>query len=237
MKRVALVTGANRGLGFETCRQLSRLGVDVLLASRDQKKGLEAAALLESERLTVTAYQLDVTDAKTILRLVTFIETRFGRLDILVNNAGVYLEHTEGGIRPGILNANFDIVRQTMETNIYGPWRMCQALVPIMQRNQYGRIVNVASNMGQLSKMAAGWPGYRISKAALNALTRILADEVRGTNVLVNSACPGWVRTDMGGANAPLTVEQGADTIVWLATLADDGPSGGFFRERQLLDW
>lgn len=229
--RVAVVTGANRGLGLETCRQLADLGLTVILTSRDPHKGEAAAGSLRGAGRDVRYHPLDVTDPDSIQRLAGFIEREFGRLDVLVNNAGVFLDPLD----TSVLHADLDIVRRSMETNLYGPLLLCQALVPLMQGR--GRIVNLSSGMGQLSEMNGCCPGYRFSKTALNALTRSLADELRDTQIKINSLCPGWVRTDMGGANATRPVEEGADTIVWLATLPDDGPSGGFFRDRRPIPW
>lgn len=235
--RVALVTGANRGLGRETCRQLAQLGLTVVMTSRDPKQGEAAAEQLRNEGLSIRHHRLDVTAPEGIGALTGFVEKEFGRLDVLVNNAGVFLDPLDGP-EPGaasVLRADLDIVRRSMETNLYGPLLLCQALIPLMQGR--GRVVNLSSGMGQLSEMNGCCPGYRFSKTALNALTRSLADELRNTDIKVNSVCPGWVRTDMGGANADRTVEEGADGIVWLATLPDDGPSGGFFRDRKPIPW
>lgn len=233
-RRVAVVTGANRGIGFEICRQLARRGdIRVILTSRDPAKGREAAGRLAQEGLEVDCHRLDVTEAKSVAALVAFLEARHGRADILVNNAGVLLDPR--GSR--FLDSRPETYRATLETNFFGPLLLCQALLPFMKRRRYGRIVNVSSGMGQLSGMGAGSPAYRVSKAALNALTCLLAAELAGSGILVNSMCPGWVRTDMGGAGAPRSLEQGADTAVWLATLPEDGPSGGFFRDRTPIPW
>ncbi|MCL1472648.1 SDR family oxidoreductase [Argonema antarcticum] len=238
-KKIADVTGANRGLGFETCRKLAQQGIQVILASRDEQKGKTAAEKLQAEGLDVKFYPLDVTSADSIEHLAQFIRNEFEKLDILVNNAGIAkdpLEHPQGSV----FNAKISTLRETMETNVYGPLLLCQALIPLMKEHNYGRVVNVSSGIGQLSgmdEMSTTYPGYRISKTALNVVTRMLANELKGTNILVNSVCPGWVKTDMGGPNAPRTIDQGVDTIVWLATLADDGPTNGFFRDRQPIDW
>ncbi|GAB1545405.1 SDR family oxidoreductase [Scytonema sp. NUACC21] len=233
--RVAVVTGANRGIGFETCRQLAKNKSQVVLTSRNEAKGKASVNQLLAEGLDVFYHQLDVTQPESIGQLTNFISKKFGRLDVLVNNAAVYLDGSGGG--DSLLNAKVDTFRETMETNFYGPLKVCQALVPLMKQQNYGRVVNVSSGAGQLSDMHSGYPAYRVSKTALNALTRILAYELKGINVLVNAVCPGWVKTDMGGSNAPRTPEQGADTIMWLATLPDEGPTGGFFRDRKPLDW
>ena len=230
-QRIAVVTGGNRGIGLEICRQLAQLGYQVVLTSRDEVQGLGAQQRLVAEGAEVGYHPLDVTDAESIHRLAEVLQQAYGRVDVLVNNAGVMLDDRD------VLEADLDIVRATMETNVYGPWQLTQALVPLMQHHGYGRIVNLSSGMGQLSGMGSHRPAYRLSKTALNALTRILATELQGSNILVNSMSPGWVRTDMGGPNAPRSVEEGAGTAVWLATLPDDGPTGGFFQDRKPIPW
>jgi len=233
-KRVAVVTGANRGIGFEICRQLARRGdIRVVLTSRDQTKGKAAVRKLAKEGLEADCHRLDVTDARSVAAIVAYLEKEYGRADILVNNAGIMIDPT--GSR--VLTSVIENYRATLETNFFGPLRLCQALVPLMRKNGHGRIINVSSGQGQLSDMGVGTPAYRVSKTALNALTCTLASELAGSGILVNSMCPGWVRTDMGGATAPRSVEQGADTAVWLATLPDDGPTGGFFRDRKPIPW
>ncbi|MBD2440438.1 SDR family oxidoreductase [Nostoc sp. FACHB-110] len=234
-QRVAVVTGGNRGLGFEASRQLAKQGYKVILTSRDEDKGQAAANKLQAEGLDVISYPLDVTSEASSQNLAQFIHQQFGKLDVLVNNAAIYIDAQTGS--NNILNAKIDTLSKTIETNVFGVVRVTQALIPLMQAQNYGRIVNVSSGMGQLTDMTGGSPGYRISKTALNAVTRIFASELSGTNILVNSMCPGWVKTDMGGSNAPRTPEQGVDTMVWLATLPDDGTTGGFFRDRQPIDW
>ncbi len=235
VKRVALVTGANRGIGFETCRQLGRKGLRVILTSRKREAGKNATEILQSEGIEVEYRQLDVTDFKSIDACALGVERDMGRLDVLVNNAGIMLDSSKRGA--SIFQADPALIRETFETNALGPLMVAKALVPLMRRNDYGRIVNVSSGMGQLSEMDGGYPGYRISKTALNAVSVILSRELEGSNIKANSLCPGWVRTDMGSDKAPRSPEQGADTIVWLATLPDDGPSGGFFRDRKRIDW
>jgi NAD(P)-dependent dehydrogenase (short-subunit alcohol dehydrogenase family) len=230
--KIALVTGANRGIGFEVCRQLARLGMRVILTSREAAKGERAAEMLRQEVGLIDYHLLDVTDAEQVEQAREWVASRYGRLDVLVNNAGVYL-----GEDKSMLSVPMDVVRATMEVNFFGALHLCRAFVPMMKKSGYGRVVNVSSEMGSLEGMSGYNAGYRASKAALNALTRILASEVRGQNIKVNSACPGWVRSDMGGTYAPRSLEQGAATIVWLATLPDDGPSGGFFRDRKAVPW
>lgn len=236
MKKIAVVTGANRGLGFGTCRELAKQGIQVILTSRDEAKGEAAAQQLQTEGLDVKSYPLDVTSPDSIEHLAQFIRNEFGRLDILVNNAGIGLDIVDGS-NGSILNAKIEILQKTIETNLYGPLLLSQALIPLMKVNNYGRVVNVSSGAGQLADMQTGYPAYRISKTALNAATRLFANELKGTNILVNAVCPGWVRTDMGGPNATRSIEEGVDTIVWLATLPDDGPSSGFFRDRKPIPW
>jgi len=227
---IALVTGGNRGIGFEVCRQLGRLGYAVLLGARDLARGEEAADALRHEGLNVTALKLDVANEEDIARLA-----ELERVDALVNNAAIAPDATHSDT--SALHVPAELVRLGFETNTLGPYRVCQQIVPIMQRHGYGRIVNVASGMAQLSEMNGHSPGYRLSKTALNALTRVLADELKGMNILVNSVDPGWVKTDMGGRAAPLTPAQGAETIVWAATLPDVGPTGGFFKEKRQIAW
>jgi NAD(P)-dependent dehydrogenase (short-subunit alcohol dehydrogenase family) len=236
-KRVAVVTGGNRGIGFETCRQLAARGYRVVLGSRDLAKGRAAAAKLTGEGFDLFPFQLDVTDDEQAAALTEFVRAELGRVDALINNAGVFLDNGGFGRSGAILSAPLDVFKITFETNVLGPIRLCQALIPMMLERGYGRVVNLSSGLGQLASMSGGYPAYRLSKAAINALTRTLAAEVGAHNVLVNSADPGWVRTDMGGPSAASSVEQGADTVVWLATLPDGGPSGGFFRHRQPVPW
>jgi NAD(P)-dependent dehydrogenase (short-subunit alcohol dehydrogenase family) len=230
--RIALVTGANRGIGFEIARQLARSGLQVVLASRTLTKGKAAVKLLAEEGLSAQSVRLDVTDPVQIKGLARDLRAS-GGLDVLINNAGVLLDPRGGRF----LDSRPATYERTLATNLLGPLLLAQALLPLMIERGYGRIVNMSSGLGQLDEMGSGTPAYRISKTALNALTRILASDTRGTGVLVNSMCPGWVRTEMGGPEAPRTVAQGADTAVWLATLPGDGPSGGFFRDRKPIAW
>ena len=234
-----MVTGANRGIGLEICRQLAQRGYAVILTARDPAKGRAAARVLADEGLDVTFRRLDVTDSAGIKRFVRHVRTKVGRLDVLVNNAAIYLEggYVDDRLPESVFDESIDQVRLTMETNLYGPYQLCQALIPLMLEGGYGRVVNVSSRSGQLNGMRGREAAYRMSKAALNALTCILAAELPGGQVLVNSMSPGWVRSDMGGPNAPKTLAEGADTVVWLATLPRGGPHGGFFREREPIPW
>lgn len=238
-KPVAVVTGANRGLGLETARQLAKRDIQVIVTSRNIGKGEMAMETLLAQGLDVLFQPLDVSSESSVAELGAFIHSRCGRLDILVNNAGVFLDihSTEDTSSASVFNASLETLTTTLKTNLYGPLLLAQELTPLMKQQHYGRIVNVSSGMGQLSDMEGRSPAYRISKTALNALTRILAAETQGHNILVNSVCPGWVRTELGGPHAERTVEEGASGIVWAATLPDDGPSGGFFRDGQPIPW
>jgi NAD(P)-dependent dehydrogenase (short-subunit alcohol dehydrogenase family) len=230
--KTAIVTGANRGLGLEIARQLVKDGVRVVMGSRDPAKGERACASLKAGDLAVSC-ALDVTDTKNVRRFVEFVEREFGAPAILVNNAGIYPEATDATV----VDTKTALWRETFETNLFGAVRLCREVVPLMQRVAYGRIVNISSGLGQLSQMGAGSPAYRVSKAAINALTATLAAETKGQGILVNSMSPGWVRTDMGGPDAPRGVEEGADTAVWLALLPSTGPTGKFFRDKKPIPW
>jgi NAD(P)-dependent dehydrogenase (short-subunit alcohol dehydrogenase family) len=232
-QRAALVSGSNRGIGREIARQLAELGHHVVVTARDPATAKRTAEELSDGRgLSLQAEELDVADPSSVERLRERLEARPGRLDVLVNNAGVI-----GEVATNVFQAPLDDAHRTMETNLFGAWRLAQAVLPLLRRSGHGRIVNVSSGAGQLSDMNGGYPGYRISKTALNALTRILSNEEGANGILVNSMCPGWVRTEMGGSAAPRSVSEGADTAVWLATLPDDGPAGGFFRNREPIPW
>jgi NAD(P)-dependent dehydrogenase (short-subunit alcohol dehydrogenase family) len=228
----AIVTGANRGIGLEICRQLARLGYRVILTSRQAASGLEALKSLEDSRAELLYHQLDVTDQASIQTLRAFVVNQFGAADVLVNNAAI-LPDPFGRV----LKVDAVKFRAALETNTLGPLMLCQAFIPLMRAQNYGRVVNVSSGAGQIGNMVNDMPAYRLSKIALNGLTLMLARSVKGTNLLVNAACPGWVRSDMGGPKAARSLEQGADGIVWLATLPDGGPNGGFFRDRKPIPW
>lgn len=234
--RVALVTGANRGIGLEIARQLARLGFLVALGSRDSAKGRQAADVLVSEGLELPVIQLDTSDPASCHKAVDEVVTMLGRLDVLVNNAGVFLETKANG-EASALDVRPQTVEQTLRTNTLGPLVLIQAAVPVMQRQGYGRIVNLSSGLGQLSDMGKNFVAYRLSKTALNAVTRTVAAELADSAIKINAMCPGWVRTDMGGPDASRSTEQAAETAVWLATLDDDGPTGGFFRDKAAIAW
>jgi NAD(P)-dependent dehydrogenase (short-subunit alcohol dehydrogenase family) len=227
--RIALVSGGNRGIGLEVCRQLAERGYAVVMGSRDEEKGRVAAERLEGD---VIPHQLDVSDAGSVDRMAAFLEEEVGRLDILVNNAAISNDEGQRGV-----DADLDRVSESLEANLFGAWRLCEIAIPLMRRNGYGRIVNVSTGLAALEDMGGGSPGYRVSKTALNALTRILASELRGSGILVNAVNPGWVQTDMGGSGATRPVEEGAEALVWAATLPNNGPTGGFFRDRLPVPW
>ncbi|MEO1082877.1 MAG: SDR family oxidoreductase [Acidobacteriota bacterium] len=232
VKRVALVTGANRGIGFEIARQLAAAGLAVVLSARDEDRGRRAAATLADEGLDVRFCRLDVTDEASIRQALEFVEREFSRLDVLVNNAAISLDR-----RSTILDVEEDVLRETFEVNFYGPLRLCRAAIPLMRKGGRGRIVNVSSGRGSFTKLAADGPAYRMSKTALNALTCVLSDELKETDILVNATTPGWVRTRLTGLRGPRSAAEGAEGAVWLATLGDDGPRGGFFKDRDVFPW
>ena len=227
--RIALVSGGNRGIGLEVCRQLAERGYTVVMGSCDEERGRVAAERLEGD---VIPHQLDVSDAGSVDRMAAFLEEEVGRLDILVNNAAISNDEGQRGV-----DADLDRVRESLEANLFGAWRLCEIAIPLMRRNGYGRIVNVSTGLAALEDMGGGSPGYRVSKTALNALTRILASELRRSGILVNAVNPGWVQTDMGGSGATRPVEEGAEALVWAATLPNNGPTGGFFRDRHPVPW
>ena len=266
--KTVLVTGGNRGIGFEICRQLDELGYRVILGSRDLEKGKEAARSLSGNTVIC---QLDVTDDLSILNLSEFVKTSFGKLDVLINNAGIGAgkDHENtilgrvkstmenhfntawrmvrvvkpllkkagiGGRAAGAGNVSLMSVKKVMETNFYGAWRMIQAFIPLLLKSEKGRIINISSGMGELKSLTGVYPGYSMSKASLNALTIMFSNELEEKGIMVNAMCPGWVRTDMGGADAPRHVSQGADTAVWLTTESEI-PTGKFFRDRKEINW
>jgi NAD(P)-dependent dehydrogenase (short-subunit alcohol dehydrogenase family) len=229
---VALVTGANRGIGREVARQLAERGYEVLLSARDGEKAAAAAAeLAESTGAKVTPLTLDVADPDSIAAAAERVRADPGRLNVLVNNAGIGSDFGVAGVAP-----DFDKIQLALDTNFYGAYRLTVALLDLLRASEHPRIVNVSSGMGSVTEMGGWTPGYRVSKAALNAVTRILSAELAGEGFLVNSACPGFVNTDMGGPmGAKKPVEDGAAGVVWLATLGDHGPTGGFFRDGKAI--
>jgi len=232
MQRVALVTGANRCIGYGIARRLAETGIHVLVSARNAVKAQNAVTNLLRNNLSLAPLVLDVSQPQSIDQAVRTIHNKFGRIDILVNKAGIFLKNDRESC-----NIEPAVIQETLLTNFIGPLILCQKVIPLMLQHNYGRIVNLSSGMGAMREMSGGYPGYRISKTALNAMTLNLASELRGSNILINSMCPGWVKTDMGGPNATRSVEKGAETAVWLSTLPDDGPSGKFFRDRKEISW
>jgi len=231
--RVAVVTGGNRGIGFEICKELSKVGCRVVLTSRDEERGKQAAAKLGANKKNIVYHKLDVTDSKDIETLRDWLLKMYGRVDILINNAGVYLD--EG---TSVFNVDEMIVKETLDVNFYGAFNICRVLVPIMRQNGYGRIVNISSGYGAMSEMAGYHAAYRISKAALNALTLIMADELSGGDIRVNAVCPGWVSTDMGGKMAPVSAEKAAKDIVHVVMMdKEQASTGTFFRYKKPIAW
>ncbi|NME69637.1 SDR family oxidoreductase [Flammeovirga aprica JL-4] len=230
-QKIALVTGSNRGIGFAVAKGLLLKGHKVIITSRQEKDGRKAVKYL-SVFGDVDYHTLDVSDEQSILKIKDYIEKEYSQLDILVNNAGTNYDTWQTA-----LNADLKEVHGTLETNLFGPWKLAQTFIPMMKKSKFGRIVNVSSGSGAMNEMSAGTPGYSISKAALNVLTIKLAHEVNGNDILVNSVCPGWVKTDMGGANAPRTPEEGAETIIWAAELEDASLNGKFFRDKKVIEW
>ncbi len=257
-RKVAIVTGADRGIGFQICRQLGELGFQVVLTSPDPGQGKAAAEKLKNAGLAVTYRVLDLLNDRHPAALRSFVMKKFGRVDVLVNNAGISLDagmsKVEGLLRrrikkapkkmgygegPGILEADTDIMRATLDVNTLGALKMCQTFIPLMMKARYGRVINISSTLGQLNSMtdAEKVPAYQLSKTALNAVTKMAADACRGTNVAVNSVCPGWTRTDLGGPEAPQSPEEAAKDIVWLAARPDNGPTGQFFQHKRRIPW
>ena len=224
----SLVTGANRGIGQEVAVQLAALGHHVLLGSRTPENATATAEQIQAAGGRATIVQLDLADPASITAAARAVDD-VGELDVLVNNAAIMYDTWQTAIA-----ADLDSVREALDTNLFGTWLLTIALAPQIEQSAHGRIVNVSSGAGALADMGGHLPAYRISKVSLSALTRMWASELPGT--LVNAVCPGWVATDMGGAGGR-PVSEGAAGIVWAATLPDDGPTGGFFRDRQPIAW
>ncbi len=232
IKKIAFITGGNRGIGFELGKQLAEKNYQVILGSRNKEKGQNAVSSLKNLGYDIHVVELDVDHTESIQKAAEYVQQTYGRLDVLINNAGVYLDENEkmSEEEPAILE-------QTLRTNLLGPYHLIRSFLPLMMKNQYGRIVNISSGYGQMDEMDQTGPGsYKLSKFALNGLTRLLAAELSG-NIKINAVCPGWVRTDMGGPHAPRSVEQAAQSILWLTELDEDGPNGGFFRDGHTIDW
>ncbi|MCM0607360.1 MAG: SDR family NAD(P)-dependent oxidoreductase [Xanthomonadaceae bacterium] len=232
-KKIALVTGAKRGLGFATSEALAEMGYTVILVGRGKKEIEAQAEILKTKKLDVVGFYCDITKDSDVSKLKSFVAENFGKLDVLVNNAGVFNEVMG---ESSVFTTTAVVVKETFETNTLGTFRVMNALSDLLKKSNEAQVVNVSSGMGQLSEMNGAFPGYRLSKTAMNALTKIYAEEF-GDTVKVNSICPGWVKTEMGGAGAERTIPEGIKGIVWAATLPANGPTGGFYRDGERLDW
>lgn len=228
--KLALVTGGNRGIGFAICQGLLQAGFEVILAARSLDKAKAAIDQLQSSQ--VYPLVLDVADDHSIAHAVTEVQSQFSQIDVLINNAGIYPDE---GVN--ILTINRDLLDRTMNTNTFGPIRTVQAFLPLLEKASAARVINVSSGYGALDGLSAGVPSYCLSKLALNGATIMLAEALQSSGIAVFAMCPGWVRTDMGGAAAPRTPQQGADTAIWLATEASPQFSGKFFRDRQEISY
>jgi NAD(P)-dependent dehydrogenase (short-subunit alcohol dehydrogenase family) len=230
--KVALVSGGNRGIGYELVKQLALNGFKAILASRDPEMSHEAAQKLKESNLDVSFVVMDVDNQESIRQAAMTVNERYGRLDVLINNAGVYLDENEK-----LLTMEPSILEGTMTTNFFGAYHVIRSFIPLMEKQGYGRIINVSSEYGAMSEMSyQGVGAYKLSKLALNGLTRLVAAEING-DIKINAVDPGWVSTDMGGPSAPRTPKQAAESILWLATIGPEGPNGEFFRDGRRIDW
>ncbi|NQT63485.1 MAG: SDR family NAD(P)-dependent oxidoreductase [Candidatus Marinimicrobia bacterium] len=236
-RKVAIVTGANRGLGHALTKSLAEDDYKVFMVGRNKIEIDNASAKLQEAGLDIEGFEADVSKARHITALSSYVSSQFDHLDLLINNAGVIVE--PGGLESQVtcFTINPELVEEAFSVNTVGALRLVQAFYDLLKKARQPRIVNVSSGMGSITHMQAGWPGYRMSKAAMNALTVILAKELEDTRIKVNSVDPGWVRTDMGGPNADRSIEEGIEGILWAAKLPPDGPTGGFYKDGKLLDW
>lgn len=237
MSRVVLVTGANRGIGRAVVQQVVDGGDVALMGARnvdqarDEADGIDQAAAAAGSDGHVEVVPLDVTDPESVSEAVHQVDDRHGRLDVLVNNAAIHYDTWQSAV-----DADLGVVEEAFQTNVLGAWRVAEAFLPLLLRSEHPRLVNVSSGAGSLASMGAGTPAYAVTKAALNALTLVLADELRVRGVLVNAVCPGWTATDMGGRGGR-PVAEGAASVMWAVNLPDDGPTGGFFRDGRPVEW
>src|ERR1039458_9042155 len=229
--KIALVTGANKGIGYEIGRQLGEKGYHVLVGARKADAGKQAAASLQKGGVSAEFVEIDVSDPASIQKAAKGVAAQFDHLDVLVNNAGIMQDEKN------VTEVTEDVFLRTLTTNPLGPLRVTQAFLPLLAKSSLASVINLSSGLGQLNDMGDTYPAYSISKTALNAVTRQFAAALHDKGISVNSVCPGWVKTDMGGANAPRTVQQGADTVTWLATEAPRDLTGQFLRDRKLIPW
>ncbi|XGC80553.1 SDR family NAD(P)-dependent oxidoreductase [Bdellovibrio bacteriovorus] len=236
MKKIAIVTGANRGLGLAASEALAQRGFKVLMAMRNPDKEQKTLNALKMKNLDVVPMKLDVSQEKSVNEFVDQVRKEYGFVDVLINNAGILIDKEDGG-NQSVFKTKASTIQKTFAVNTLGPFLLTQKIFPLMKQEGYGRIVNVSSGMAQLSHSQSASAAYRLSKTALNMVTNLFASEVEGSDICVNSVSPGWVRTDMGGPNADRTVEQGIKGIIWAATLPKGGPNGKFFRDQESIDW
>jgi NAD(P)-dependent dehydrogenase (short-subunit alcohol dehydrogenase family) len=231
MDKIALISGANRGIGLEIGKQLLKIGWSVVFTARNMQEGRPLVNKIREEWKTAWFHQLDVIDEQSVSDVADYVKDTFGSLDVLINNAGIMIEENHRA-----MDLELEDLHKTMATNFYGPLMLTRTMVPLLKDSKDARVINVSSRMGQLSGMGGGYAAYRISKTALNALTVVMAKELFEEGIRINTICPGWVRTDMGGPNANKSLQEGADTAVWLAT-ADEIEDGKFYAERQIIPW
>lgn len=236
MKKIAVVTGANRGLGLALTEALAQRGFKVIMGIRNLEKAQKTLNTLKTKDLDIVPMKLDMSQEASIKSFVDGIRKEFGFVDVLINNAGVLIDSEDGG-NLSLFKTKASTIQKTFTTNTLGPFLLTQQIFPLMKQEGYGRIVNVSSGMAQLSEKQNASASYRLSKTALNMVTNLFASEVQGEDICVNSVSPGWVRTDMGGPNADRSLEQGIKGIVWAATLPKGGPNGGFFRDGETISW
>lgn len=231
--KIAIVTGANRGMGRAASEKLASLGHHVIMVGKNKEQLENETTKLINKKLSVEPFILDVKDKTKTLELIKYVGAKYGQLDILLNNAGIYIEENSSER----LNPNSNVMNETYEVNTMAPYRLMKGFLPLMLKNKFGRIVNVSSGLGTFAGCSLNCPSYCVSKVSLNMLTKLFAMETDGTDVKINSICPGWVQTDMGGKNAPRTIEEGVAGMIWAATLDSSGPNGGFFRDGKVVDW
>lgn len=236
MKKIAIVTGASRGLGLGTSEALAHRGYKVIMAMRSPEKEQKLINSLKMKDLDVVPMKLDISQEKSIQEFAESIRKEYGVVDVLVNNAGILIDSEDGGGQ-SLFNTKASTIQKTFTTNTLGPFLLTQKIFPLMKQEGHGRVVNVSSGMSQLSDPQQAYAAYRISKTALNMVTNLFASEVQGEDICVNSVCPGWVKTDMGGPNADRNIDQGVKSILWAAILPKGGPNGGFFRDGERLPW